>query len=743
MANNEDYLDSLLRAASSQDNPDSAINKVREINRREAEEAAMAEAKLAEEALSQAVDMPIAQEEPAIEENTVVEEVSVAEDTPVVEDIPVIEENLVIEETPAIEDTPVLEDIAVDEDIPVIEESLLEELAKEESVVEEPVGDTSMDSTLIDEVLSNDPLLDDDTSVEEASNDIDALLKSDFSGEVDMEDISNLFENAEQFANEEAGLEDTGSDESVTLNEDVTEDIAALGEASEEDPLAMSVEDIDSILSDISNNESADGDVAIELESLEKLESELDISEKSADNAEEDTFESSDIGFGEEIVEEPVDELSENAGDFSDLGDMNAGGDIGDLGDLGDISDLLNSLDSNEIDESAGEVDMLDLLNEAVEKQEKIEEHEANEKAKRAEEKALEEAQTEVEKKVPFFKRLFKKKGKTEDEPIVLDENKSLFRKIIDFITAEEEPEEADLLIPQDIAPADGGSEGVEAASGENKEILDEIDGEEEGKGKKKKGKKDKKGKKGKKGSKGGESDGDEDSEEEGSGESKKPKKEKKERKPLALDIDTGKPLAKKNVIAIFILAITILICILISVKIFPGLISNAQARRAYYAGDYETVYESFFGKKLSDSDQILFNKSSVVLKLQRKYDSFSAYMNMDMRTEALDQLLQAVSNYEEWLYNAEAVGATEPFNAQYDVIKNALSVTFGLSEAKAKEIISLPTDLEYSLMCESIAEGLEYINPNEDMPGTFVPKEVEEADSEPVFEDLLLEEGN
>ena len=68
MANNEDYLDSLLRAASSQDNPDSAINKVREINRREAEEAAMAEAKLAEEALSQAEDLPIAQEEPVIEE---------------------------------------------------------------------------------------------------------------------------------------------------------------------------------------------------------------------------------------------------------------------------------------------------------------------------------------------------------------------------------------------------------------------------------------------------------------------------------------------------------------------------------------------------------------------------------------------------------------------------------------------------------------------------------------------------
>ena len=104
-----------------------------------------------------------------------------------------------------------------------------------------------------------------------------------------------------------------------------------------------------------------------------------------------------------------------------------------------------------------------------------------------------------------------KKKDKGDEEPKP-DKKKSKFSKLLDFLTAEDEEEEA-LIKPVDAA------EG-EAATGENKEILEEIDAEgDDSKGKKKKKKKDKKGKKGKD-AEGGDDKGEEDeeSEEGGSG---------------------------------------------------------------------------------------------------------------------------------------------------------------------------------------------------------------------------------
>ncbi|MBR6003126.1 MAG: hypothetical protein IK068_00220, partial [Lachnospiraceae bacterium] len=190
------------------------------------------------------------------------------------------------------------------------------------------------------------------------------------------------------------------------------------------------------------------------------------------------------------------------------------------------------------------------------------------------------------------------------------------------------------------------------------------------------------------------------------------------------------------------VLAATLLVCILLITKFVPGMLINASARKAYYVGDYETTYNTFFGEKLSQSDQILFDRSTIILKMLHKYDAYQAYMNMNMRVEALDQLLQGVTNYEEWLFIAETTGATEEFNQAYTKVVGALSMTFGLTEEDAKKIIALPTDLEYSLMCESIANHTEYIDPTQPLPGPFIPPVTEDY-VDPVYEDYLPEEGN
>ena len=808
MTNNEDYLDRLLKAAAEQDDPNSAINKVRELGKREAEERAQAEEL---EPSLDGIDFdsltnpePIAEDSiiDSVESDDILADLSPSDDVNLdgidfeslssndvlKEEVPTEESSLgdILTETPMddvslegiIDETPTedasfeglldvgnadggsLEDISLEglAEETAIEETPLEELPIEETLTEEilmeetPAEDALIEETQIEEVATEEAPIEEipleDTAAGEApeggASDLDSLLNSDFSGEVDLSDISNLLSDADSFASSEEGAEG---------EETLLEEAPLEGEGGEEALSNITFEgegeNYNNILGDLSG--------LIEPTDVEKM-----VDENAAEGLDMSESEISDlIDYASDVSkEQPEGEVEIDLSDLSSLetefgvhdkNDIVADETVESVEDseeLDEISDLLRSIDSNEV-EQADDTDVLNLLNEAVTKQEEIENQAAMEKAREEaqaeyneykEKKAKEE---EAKNKKSIFSFFKKKKDENAGEA---PKKESKLSKILAFLTAEEEePESEDdgLLNATDLNPEEGAkasSEGFEDVPGENKEILEEMDkeGEEEG-GKKKKKKKKKKGK----GDKGKEAEGEEGEEsEEDASKEKKPKKEKKERKPLVLDIDTGKPLSKRNVKLIGVLAATSLICILLICKFVPGMLINSSARKAYYVGDYETTYNTFFGEKLSQSDQILFDRSSIILKMLHKYDAFSAYMNMNMRVEALDQLLQGVSNYENWLYIAETTGATDEFNQAYTKVIGALSMTFGLTEEDAKAVISLPTDLEYSLMCESIANHTDYIDPTKPLPGPFIPPVTEDY-VDPVYEDYLPEEGN
>ena len=737
MANNEDYLDSLLRAAASQDNPDSAINKVRKIENERAEEEARIQAEEEAKLLAQAEAETVTEEPVSIEEPVVTEEPLVAEDSIPLEEPVTIDEPTVLEEPVAAEEpAPVEEPIIIEEPAAVEEPVTIEEpeVSEEPLAVEEPIAveepltieepevieespDSSNENMSADDIAALLNSLDspepapeeaatdipaeeapiDETPTEDSlTSDLDALLNSDFSGEVEMPDVSSLLENAEAFALEENGIEEPQSESSGDIMDLSSDDMEKLINAA----------------SDVSFESEGNGEMEVDLSDIASLEGELGI------------FDKNDISgaTGEE------------------------GG--SDEGELAEISSLLQAIDSNEV-ENTEEADVLDMLNEAVSKQEEADaEQEAWAENKKFDDKKKEETkETAPKKEKKSLFSIFKKK-KAEGEEAPKEKKETPFTKLIDFLTAsdddDEEGENGNLINATD-APAEGG-EGFEDVPGENKEILNEMDKEgEEGKGKKKKKKKKKKGEssEGEASDEDGDGEGEEGEAAGGKKKKKKAKKEKGEKKPLILDIDTTKPLSKRNVKLIAFLAATLLLLIILFTKLVPGVITNSSARKAYYRGDYETTYKSFYGeKKLSDSDRILFNRSEVILKMQHKYDAYKAYSDMGKYMEALDQLLQAVSNYEKWLFTAESCGATEEFSKAYATVLGTLSQTYGISEADAKEIIALPTDLEYSLKVYSIVYHTDYIDPNVPIPGEFVPP-VEEIIEEPVYEDMLPEEGN
>ncbi len=715
------------------------------------------------------IEEPVAEEVPTVEEEPVVVEEPVAEEAPTdpnamlsaddisamfaasndtaepaAEEAPVVEEP-VIEETPIAEEEPVAEETPVADETPTDPNAMLsaDDIAAMFAAANDTAEPAAEEAPVVEE-----PVAEETPVIDEAPADPNAMMSAD--------DIAAMFAAANDTAEpaaeeapaveEEPAVEEVSEEVEVPIEELPLDDV--LTEEAAEEPVEEAAEgeeeaggdlDLDALLEGLNDEDKAEAETVEMANTLDTIPgSDESMSDLSQDDIEKLLNDAKNV----EPESEPQGEIEIDMNDLSQLeslGVFDKDADISELGEsseeLDEISSLLKTADSNDLNLNE-EDDLMNLL--SLESQRQAEEEEA---AKKSESEAAAEAPAGKEKKKKKDKGK-KKKGAIPDdlegeidlealEQTIPEKKQGVFAKFIAFMTASDED-------VQENAGDGNGEFGFEGVQGENKEILDEIDKEGDKKGKKKP-KKDKKAKKGaaKEGGDGGDDEGEG---EDGGKKKKKPKKEKvkKEKKPKEEEPDNSKPLNKKNVRKIFIMAATLLLLLMLFIKLVPAMMNRETARKAYYKGDYETTYTALFGEKLSEGDQLLFDRSEIILKMSHKYDAFQSYNKMGMRTEALDQLLQAVARYEEWLYIAEVCGCKDAFDAEYAKVVTALGVTYDLTLDRAKEINAIPTDLEYSLMVESIANHTEYIDPNEPLPEPFVP---EPDPTELNFEDVLPEE--
>ena len=259
----------------------------------------------------------------------------------------------------------------------------------------------------------------------------------------------------------------------------------------------------------------------------------------------------------------------------------------------------------------------------------------------------------------------------------------------------------------------------------ENTAILEELAEEDKIREEKGKKKKEKKGKKAKAGANPENPD-----DEEGSVAKESPKeKKKREKKELkeqkkkekqaareaeALNQKPKKKISKKKIAQVFLLAATFLIVIFLLQKIGMGRLELAEARNAFFHGDYETAYHLFAGDTLNDSDKVLYDKASVIVRLQHVCETYDNHKQMDMKLQGLDDLMQGLAFY----YNLIDEGKTDLLSQQameeYHRIVGYLQFDFSLSEEEARSIVSEEDDYIYSLRLEAIAEGKPYIPPQD-----------------------------
>jgi len=446
--------------------------------------------------------------------------------------------------------------------------------------------------------------------------------------------------------------------------------------------------------------------------------------------------------------------------------DMSSGQDdmaalLGQFKDDSDLSDIMNLLEKDEnnevVDESllsayeSAAENVLDLAKEDAEgtipekkekkgffkKREKKEKVKKEKKSKKKETETAEEAPQVVSEDLLF-------EGVDELESIKEKKVKKpgLFSKILQILTEEEEEPDKKGAVPE--ADATGITD-------ENLAILNELSDED----KKKKIKADKKNKKGKKGKKGkndskdnsdeieekGKRPGrnsDDSEDEEKDDKKKKKKKEKKPKKMKVMELEVPeKKIPRKYIIAAFVFCFTIMAVIIIVSSLYTSFSNLSKARWAFDNEDYQTCYENLYGEKLSEEDQLLFDKSAVILSMQRKLDSYENFRQLGMDVEALNALFEGVTLYDRLIEKAYELNVAPRVENIYQTIRGKFA-EFDVTDEMIEEILSYESATTYTRRLQSIVYGTPF---EENLDQTEEVSEETETESEAPLEDVLEEE--
>ena len=197
-----------------------------------------------------------------------------------------------------------------------------------------------------------------------------------------------------------------------------------------------------------------------------------------------------------------------------------------------------------------------------------------------------------------------------------------------------------------------------------------------------------------------------------------KPAKEKKAKKVVIAEktpeeIAAEKREAKRS-IGTKGIAATLLVCasllglILVGTYFLPKQLSLIAARTAFYAQDYEEAAMRLKGQNLNDSDQIMYEKATLLFGLEERYHQYEIYVDRGMDKEALNCLLQGVvaCNKEEIL--AGQLGIETEWKLAKQQFVAALQNQYGLSSETVETICELRNP-DYTVAVENIIAGRIY----------------------------------
>lgn len=281
--------------------------------------------------------------------------------------------------------------------------------------------------------------------------------------------------------------------------------------------------------------------------------------------------------------------------DFSDV--LSLLGD--DDSDLAEINDLLKKSDKKE----AVQDDMMDLLSQMADDEEKQFEETRQETNKLEADIPIAEMEEPLVEGKRGKKKKATKKQKLDTEGQPIEKRPGVFAKLFNALTEEFEPEPTEEELAKEAEEKAAAKqeaktkkeEEKKAKAEENKAKAAEKDAAKKAKAEENAQKKKEK------------------------QEAKAAKKAEKLAKEEAERPKNQKRISPKKMFLVSIFAVSVLAVVLLFANFISEEGSLQRARKAYYVGNYQTVYLELYGSELEESDALVQARSKVILKMQRK----------------------------------------------------------------------------------------------------------------------------
>jgi hypothetical protein len=581
-------------------------------------------------------------------------------------------DNVPLDEIPLDEEEPALDELNLDAEEPTLDELNLdaEEPAPDDVVLDEaPLDEVVLDEAPLDEVVLDEAPLD-DVVLDEAP--LDEVSLDDV-----MLDTSTL---------DEIPLDDTPQDDvaesskpTISANDSLEDILSMLDDDSE-------LAEINDMLKKSDNNEPVQDDMMSMLTQM---------ADDEAKSVNEGVQEVDDDDGGVPLpaysstVSVDADD-DEDDDDSDDIGDDDISNTAEDAVEETPVPNV--EPESNKAD---GEKDSLDGLSDFkgqdIEEKEAPKEEPKKEKPKK--EKVKKEKAPKEETEKPKKSKAKKEKAKKGEEANEEAKQAGKLSKLFDLLTQDlvDEPTEEELAAEK---------QAKEAKKAEDKTKKDE---EKAKKDEEKKAKAEEK-----EAAKKAKAEEDAKKKKEKADAAKAKKEAKAAKKATEAAANKGKKIPKKNIIAAAILGITVFGAIMIATNILAKQGFLRTARKAYYNQDYMAVYQATYGMELNndESDGLIKNRSEVIMKLQRRLDSYQNNMKMGRELEALDALIQGLATYDYINSDAEQYGVMSEVNEIKDEILNILQTQYGLDETQARAIMNEEDDTAYTVDLNDVING-------------------------------------
>ncbi|SET05291.1 hypothetical protein [[Clostridium] polysaccharolyticum] len=182
-------------------------------------------------------------------------------------------------------------------------------------------------------------------------------------------------------------------------------------------------------------------------------------------------------------------------------------------------------------------------------------------------------------------------------------------------------------------------------------------------------------------------------------------KKRLKEEEEKNTPVDTSR-INKVGASIVFVLAACLAVFILIGTNTFTYSNGVNSAKDYFKEKQYTKAYQSIAGIKIKAKDEKTYEKIATVMYVNREYDSYYNFYNMEMYPQSLDSLIKGLKRYDKCKESASELEVLDDLDNVKSNIVGSLKDSFNLNENEVQYLVSMDSNEQYRKEIKKLAKA-------------------------------------